>query len=173
MWGIFKLSYTNEVIVGTHDGYCSGAECEDYEENDISDTQLLFVENKHTPFLKYLISNIKIDSLSKLLSLQMYCYVDYYYLNHPVYAGSGYCSASPSGLQHEVSTTSTMVISLTFEKIIITTDIEIRKTYRSQISSDTIYNLKKQIYSLLFCLHSFSMNKDMRKLIVSYYLNLA
>lgn len=103
------------VVSASHDGYCSGGDCEDIEVTERHYVYLECFSDKVIEQLKYLESikaldelfNAKIGFNYKIRGLDE---EDYH--NHTWGGQSGYCGESPSGRHHETDFTATKVISV-------------------------------------------------------------
>lgn len=104
MLSVYHLKYKTDLTVGTHSGYCSGAECEDVDK-ELYECNEIVISKKNSRVFKYLIHYLPLKRLQELLDLSQYFHIDknenfsFDSLCH----GSGYCSSSPSGLWHSYS----------------------------------------------------------------------
>ena len=109
------LFLEGKVVAASHDGYCSGDECEDIEVSEQHYIKLECSSDKVIDQLKYLES---IDALGELFNNEIqFSYIlmglDENNYHTPTYGWySYYCKNSPSGRNHEADFTATKVISV-------------------------------------------------------------
>ena len=166
MLGIYEIHYKTRVTIATHSGWCSGADCEDEDEELYEYTEVV-LSKQNSKFFNFLLHRLPLKRLETLLDLSQYCEADKdgILLGKSECMGSGYCGASHSGLKHDYSINCCKLKTIEFSHNVLLNERE-----ESYILATHLNNLKIRIYNILYCLKSFKIVKDMRVLIISKFL---
>lgn len=160
MLGIYELYYNVNITIGDHDGYCSGGDCEDIDE-EINDCAEIVLSKKNSKLFNYLTHNLTLPRLNLLLDL-------YHYFHFEVKissTGSGFCGPSPSGLHHEYIINRSILKQVKFSTYVLNS-----KRLESYNLTLKLEYLRRKLYTLLFSLKKYKIVKDMRIAIVNIFL---
>jgi hypothetical protein len=159
MFAVYRIFYRSDITVGTHDGYCSGAECED-EDREFNEYLDVAIDKKNVDFFNFILQHLYLQKISKILYLYDYLKQNYNELSFDnLCHGRGYCDRSESGLKHDYRINSQKITSIEFYEYI--------ENYQCNLF--LLDDLRIEFYNILFCLKENKIVKDMRVLFMKEY----
>jgi len=157
MFTVYRVFYSSDLTVGTHDGYCSGNECKD-EEYIIREHFDMSISKKNIIFFNFFLKHFSLEEIVSIFDLMDFLkqsFEQFYFFD-----GTFQCHPSNSGLHHDYRINKQKITSIEF--------------YQESENCENIFDIKddfrNEINNILYFLKENKVVKDMRVLFIKKYL---